>query len=335
MNPRFLLTATFLFSLATLGPAQQGDAPAPDLAQILQFLKTLKEQQAEQLKSGKRKVLQDAQSAAASPAAAAAAWVESVRLTQFEGAEKEGAQFRDWKEKEGSAFSEEEVQRAAQLYFRWLTLTMQRSLGTSSRDLLPQVIQYTKDVAAEKNAMKTFNERLQKEKDLAQSRLHGMRRDKAQDAERTKRVHDQLLSRSLPEGAPVKAMRAEEFVKMEKGSWAMNPGDIDGIFTAIILPELRAAKDSRVLDYWDMKIKKDSEDLKDAPSFEQEKFTKERLPSLQWSRAQEYVAIGQPNRAVGEMFKVLRANPQHPSMNHWIGEIEKLLSPKSPTEPPK
>ena len=146
MSPRlFLLPAIFLIPLATLR-AQVQDAPAPDISQILQTLRSLRDQQLLQIKAAKEKALRDAQAAAATGSAAAAAWEEAVRQVQFEGAPKEGAAFREWKAKEGDALSEKEAQSAAQLFFRWLALTLQRSLGTPIRELLPAVVQYTKDL---------------------------------------------------------------------------------------------------------------------------------------------------------------------------------------------
>jgi hypothetical protein len=322
--PRYVAPA--LLALATtITASAETDAQPPDSAQILQFLKQLREQQAQQIRASKQKVLQEAQASAASPSAAAASWVEAVRQTQFEGVEKEGSQFRAWKDAEGAAFSDIEVQRAAQLYFRWLVLTMQRSLGTPAKDLLPQVIQHTKDVATDQAMMETFSEKLQKEKELANSKLHGNRKDNSREDERTRKVHDQVLRMAINAGPPVKAMHAEDLVKVDK--WEMSPGDVDGMFNSIVLPELRAAHDPRIFEYWDMKIKKEGEAVKNKPAFDQERYTNETYPQLLWNRAHEYVALGQPNRALGEMFKVMKAHPQHPALGTWIQQIEGLLTP--------
>jgi hypothetical protein len=329
--PSYAVPALLTFAVAVIAHAET-DAQPPDTAQILQFLKTLKEQQAQQIHSTKQKVLQEAQAAGASPSAASNAWVEAVRQTQFEGAEKEGSQFRAWKDAEGAAFTDLVVQRAAQLYFRWLALTMQRSLGTSAKELLPQVIQHTKDVAADQATMEAFVDKLQKDKELANSRLHGNRKDTSREDERTRKVHDQIMRMAVNAGPPIKAMHADDLVKVDK--WEMSPGDVDGMFNSIILPELRAVHDPRVFEYWDMKIKKESEAVKNKPAFDQEKFAKETYPQLLWSRAHEYIALGQPNRALGEMFKVVKANPQHPSLGAWIAQIEGLLAPPATSAAP-
>jgi hypothetical protein len=316
----------------TLAATAQTDAPPPDVAQILEVLKALRTQQTQQIRSAKQKALQDANAAAASPAAAAAAWVEAIRQTQFAGAEKEGAQFRDWRDKDGAAFADKEVQYAAQLYFRWLALTLRRSLGTTTKELLPEVIQFTKDVAADQMKIEVFAERAQKNKELAQSRMHGLRRDTSGEDARTQRMHDMVLGRGLAGSAPVKAMNLDELLKVE--NWEMTPGDVEGIFTTIVLPELRLAKDPRIFEYWDMKIKKEADAVKDRPAYEQEQFVKERRPILLWNRAQEYLALGQRNRGISEMFQIIRGYTQHPNLANWIGALETLLAPPAPSAAP-
>jgi hypothetical protein len=334
--PRTLALALLASTIA--GQAQQ-DGPAIDPAQLLQALKGLKDQQSQQAKTSRQAVLKSAQASAASGQAAAAAWIEAVRETQFQGVEKEGAQFRDWKEKEGALFSEKEVQTAAHLYFRWLTLTTQHTLGTTTKDLLPNIIQYTKDVLADSAAMDALMEHAQKEKDRANPRTAGPNtrgaRNTSED-DRVKREHDQILNRALPNSPPVKALHAEELIKVD--AWEMKPGDVDGIYTNVILPELRKARDPRVLEYWDMKIKLEGEAVKTKPAFDQDKFTKERRPELLWNRAKEFGEIGLRNKGIAELFQVLRANPQHPKFSEWIGEFETLVSPKpsassAPAEP--
>jgi len=328
---KFAPVAPLAFATLIATAAAQQDAPAPDIAQMLQALKGLRDQQAQQIKSTKQRALQEAQAAAASPTAASTAWVEAIRQTQFDGVEKEGAQFREWREKEGAAFAEKEVQAAAQLYFRWLALTLQHSMGTSARDLMPAIVQYTKDAANDRTAIESFAERAKKEKDLAQSKLHGTRKDKGGDDDRTQKVHDLVINRGLPGTAPVKAMHMDDLIKVDQ--WEMTPGNVDGIFSNVILPELRAQKDPRIFEYWDMKIKKEADLVKDKPAFEQEKFNKERRPALLMSRAQEYFLLGQRNRGIAEMFQVLRANPQHPALNDWINALEAQINPP-PAAPP-
>lgn len=311
-------------------PAVQ-DSPPIDPAQLLLAVKALKEAQSTQAKTARQAVLKTAQAAAASPSAAVAAWMEAVRQTQFEGAEKEGAQFREWKEKEGAYFSEKEVQNATQFYFRWLAITAQHAMGTPAKDLLPNILQYTKDVVSDSVVMEGIMEHAQKEKERANTKPGGGNNNNrnvknANEDDRIRKVHDQILNRPLQASPPVKALHAEEVIKGED-KWEMQPGDIDGIYNTIILPEFRTAHDQRALEYWDMKIKLEGDVAKTKPAYDQEKFTKERRPELQWSRAKELTEIGLRNRGFSEMFQLLRANAAHPKFSAWVDEFEAMVSP--------
>ena len=318
---KFLLPAIFATRLLH---AEVQDGPAPDLAQILQMLKALKEQQVVQMKAAREKALHNAQAAAATPTAAVTAWEEAIRETQFEGQPREGAAFRDWRDKVGDALKERETQSAAQLYFRWLVLTLQRANGRTVKDLLPDVIAYTKDLAADQQAMEGFAENMKRETELAKSGKHGARPGKNSDAA-TRQMHDTFL-RGLGGSAPVKAMSIEEAIKAEK--WSNNPGDLEGVYQQIILPELRTEKDSRVLEYWDLKIKREADAAaKTKLAYDAEKFTNERHPSLLWNKALEYQNIGAKNRAIGEMFKIIKGYPKHPDAGRWIAELEAVLMP--------
>jgi hypothetical protein len=317
-----------IFLIAAVASAQQTaplqDAPAIDPAKLLEALKGLQDAQDKQAKTALQSVLKAAQAGAAGGPAAAASWIEAVRQTQFEGVEKEGAAFREWKDKEGALFSEKEVQAAAVLHFRWLTITTERAMGRPLKDLIPTIIQYTKDVLADAAVMENLAEHADKEKDRQKP---GMARNNrgASETDRIKREHDNILNRALPAGPPVKALRAEEIIKAD--NWEMQPGDVDGIYNAIVLPEFRKNHDQRVLEYWDMKMKLEGEAVKAKSAFEQEKFGKERRAELLWNRAKEFNELGLHNRCINELFQVLRSFPQHSQFRTWVAELEGIISP--------
>ncbi len=310
--------------LAPVLLAQQ-DAPPVDINQLGQALKALREQQALQVNSIKMKAIQDAQAASASGAAAINAWEEAVRMVQFEGATREGAQFREWKAKEGAAFNEKEVQNAARLYFVWLTLTLQRSAGVSTKELLPKIIQYTKEVTADKMAIEAMKERIKHETELVEKRPGMVVKEKRKEESPIVDAHNAILNMELGGSAPAKSLKVSEFVAMK--NWESSPSDVDGIFEKIILPELRAAKDPRVLEYWDMKLKREGEAaVKTNLAFEAEKFSQVRRPELMWMRAQDQFVIGQRNKGLGDMFSVIKAYPAHPMAAGWTTKLEELLT---------
>ena len=270
------------------------------------------------------------QAAAASPATAAAAWEEAVRITQFEGVAREGTQFKEWREGEGDALKEKEAAGAAQLHFKWMALTLQRAMGVPMKDLLPLVFGFTKELAADQAAMDALEDKIRREKELAVNGRNG--RDRKSNDEAVKRMHDQILRAPVNGSVAAKALKISELLNVEK--WEMNAGTPDAIFSQIIVPELRASRDLRLLEFWDMRLKRESEAVaKTQLAFEMEKFTKVRRPEILWSRVQDVLLLGQRNRALGEMLSIVKTWPSHPRANDWVAEIEQIIAPPAAGPP--
>ena len=95
------------------------------------------------------------------------------------------------------------------------------------------------------------------------------------------------------------------------------------------------SKDPRLLEYWDLKIKLETEKANDKKlDVEQRDWQQIRRPSLLWSRTQDLVVLGQKNRAVSEMLAILKANPQHPNASNWIAGIENAVTASIPVPVP-
>jgi hypothetical protein len=325
------LRHTFLAIVVAAGPVSAQDAPAINTAEILATLRQLRDAQTAQVKTAKQTAIQQAAGGAGSGERAAALWEEAVRVTQFQGVAKENAAFREWKERDGEGLKSKEAQSAARLFFAWLGLTLQRSNGVAVKDLLPQIISYTKEATAVDLAAEALEEAIKKERESAPAGAKRMAREKVADEQAVKRMVDQIFKRPLAASPVVQWMKVGDFVAPEK--WEPHPGNVDGIFQKIILPELRAQKDARVLEYWDMKLKREAEAASARRAeFEITKFNTVRRPELLWNRAKEMAEIGQKNRAASEMLALIKANPTHPDTGAWIGQLEELLVP--PTAPP-
>lgn len=338
-------------AVAVITSAQTQDAPPPDLNSLLQELKKIREQQTAQLKQQRQQALQQVTAAAASAERAVAIWEDAVRAVQFDGATKEGAAFKEWKEREGDGLNSKEGRNAARLFFAWLALTMQHSAGTPVKDLMPQVVSYTKELNADREMMEALEEGIKKDKELAATGKHGAKRPGGNDDEKVKRMHDQVLNKGLAASPVVRWMKLEEFISSPAGpgagadrgdaraggrakgaaGWEDNPGNYDGIFNSIILPELRAQRDPRLIEYWDMRLKKEAEiATKQKLTFNLDKYNNERRPSLLWSRAEDLMLLGQKNRAVTEMFNLIKTFPHHPDADTWIASLEGILIPPLP-----
>lgn len=322
---------SLLLTLAVPCAAFAQDAPPINAAEILATLRQLREAQTAQEKSARQTAIQQAAQGAASGERALALWVEAVRITQFQGAAQENSAFREWKDREGEGLKSREGQAAAQLFFKWLGLTLQRSSGVTVKELLPQLIAYAREATALDAAEEALEETIRKERDAASGMpRRSSAREKVADSQSVKRAIDQVFKRPLSASPVVEWLKIGEFLNPEE--WEANPGNIDGIFQKIVLPELRAQKDPRALEYWDIRLKREAEAATvRRVDFEIAKFNTVRRPELLWSRAVEMATIGLKNRAATEMLALIKANPTHPDAGKWIGELEKLLTPQPST----
>ena len=296
---------------------------------------------------------QEAVAAAGNPAKAMELWEEAVRVTQFSGLSRESLQFKEWKNGEGEAMKEKEVLSALHLYFNWLALTLQRSSGASVHDLYNAVFAHAREAAADQVAMDAFNENLTREKEAGKTQPGGFgkvrvtehdKREKNID-QSTKKLHDQILNGSVSSGLYAQAMKISDSIMdvapakharnataapatEASESWEGSAGNVDGIYQQILLPEMRVRKDPHAIDYWDAKLRHETDNASKAKlAFEIDKFNAERRPQILWSRAREFSNIGLKNRAATEMFTVIKSFPAHPDATSWVSELTTLIAP--------
>ena len=326
------LTAGLLASSAALHADQ--DLPPVDVGKMLKELHTLKDKQALDAKGSKQAAIQQLTTAAGSVPAGITFWESGVKATQMDGGGKENEQFRAWQNTEGELFKERQVQNAVHLHLEWLLITLQRSNGKEVKDLLPTIINYTKELIADQAEMEAFADAIKKEKEGPPGAVkpRGGRNPQMQDAradEAVKKTHDSIMRTNLGNSMIVSWLKLDDAVAIEK--WEMVPGALDGIYNKIIQPELRNEKDVRVFEYWDTKLKKEADAAsKTRLSFEIDKFNNQRRPELLWNRVQEYTYLGQKNRAATEMFNLIKQFPQHPNVTDWTAALEAVLAPPAP-----
>ncbi len=305
------------------------DAPAVDVNGLLKQLRTLRDQQAVTAKTSKLSAIQTLSAAASSNERAFKLWEDAVQATQMDGAGKEAAQLRQWRDTEGELFKEREVQNAVHLHLEWLVISLQRSNGATVKELLPTIINYSKELIADQAAMEALDETIKKEK--AAPGPGKPRNQNVKDDQATRRTHDSILNKNIANSLVVQWLKLGDYITLDK--WENNAGNLDGIYNRIVLPELRNQRDPRVMDYWDLKLKKEADAAtRSKLSFEVDKFNTLRRPSLLWSRAQEYTYLGQKNRAVTEMFNLIKTYPNHPDASDWVTALEAMLAPQPAPE---
>ena len=335
MKSAFFLSAAAALILAGPIQSQTPDTAPVDVRYLLEELKKLKDTNEAGLKSKRSSAYQQVAAAAASPERAVAYWKEAVKAVQFEGAEHEGSKIQDWRDGEGEALNDRHCASAVRLHLNWLALNLQHAAGADTRTLLPKVVEHVNAVVALNEAAEQFGESIQKARERG-PKSPGARKD-VQEDQAAKKFYDGIMKQSINSSPVARMLQLGEALggrKKNDGGWETVAGNVEGIYNSVILPEYRSSKDPRVLDYWAMVLKREEDRAsKQKLDVEQREWSNVRRPQILWDRAQDVLLLGQKNRAIGEMFNLVKTYPQHPSAKAWISQIEELLSPQPAAAP--
>jgi hypothetical protein len=322
-------------SLCVPALAQLNDAPPVDLKQLLQGLKQFKEQNETGLKTRRNAAYQQVTGAASSNERAAAFWSDAVLAVQFAGVDHQTQAVRDWQKGEGEGLKVKECANAARLHLVWLGLTIQHAAGAENKQLLPNVVDFVKQLEADEAGIERVSDLI----DKAKAKKGTVANKALSEDTHAKKLHDSILKTSVATSPVAKKLQIADLLgdvgkrrkkndDGEPSNWETVPGNVNGIYNAIILPEFRASKDPRILDYWDMVVRKGQESIyAGMPDYEEKQWTQVKRPSLLWSRAQDLVVIGQRNRGITEMYNLIKAFPQHPDAAGWIAQLEGMATP--------
>lgn len=343
------LIPLFVAALTAPSFAQLTDVPPVDLKQVLSGLKQFKEQNETGIKTRRNNAYKQIMAAAASNEAAAAFWTNAVLAVQFAGVDHQTTAVRDWKNGEGEGLKAKEGANAARLHLVWLGLTMQHSAGAETKQLLPAVIDFTKQLEADEIAIARVVEQIDKAKASGPGKKNPSTAKAIAEDTHAKKMHDAILRTPVANSPVAQSLQIAEILgdsgkrrkKGEKGedggaaAWEPVPGNVNGIYNAIILPEFRESKDPRLMDYWDLKLRKNQESIyAGMPAFDERQKTQVERPAIMWARTQDMMLIGLKNRAITEMFNIIKAYPQHPEAPNWIAQLEQILSPSAATPAP-
>ncbi len=269
------------------------DAPPVDAKALISALKQIEAKRAQSAKQLAEKVIQDINAAASSDSTAIAFYQDAIRATSFVGENHAQAMFMDWKKTEADHLKSPEMQMAVRMHLTYLVLSLHRANGATIPQLMPALLSYTDQITAAHDVI---------------GKQEMMKRG----------VNDSIFVRWYGIGKLLENLK----------DWENTPGDVEGIFQKAILPQLRKDKDPRIIGYWDARIQREANDAKGRNrTFDAEQFDQVLKPNLLWSRAQEFLAIGQRNRAINEMFAIIKAYPAHPNSAGWIDNLVKLVSP--------
>lgn len=263
-----------------------------DPKQILQELQDIQTKQQILASSSQKRSIDLVFKASGNKDAAIAFYEEAQMVTQFQGANRENAQFRDWKKRQEDQLKNDDFCESVRLHLFYLGLTLKKAADTKPEELVPQVAEYLKVLDTSSGALE---------------------------------VKDSLLKNSVADGIFAKWLGLGPELGKAK-DWEMNPEKADQIAAKFLLPIWRKQKSPALLAYWDGRIVKESAIVNTVKlDFQEKNFSTIRKPELLWLRSQEFIHLDQPNRAIQEMFGLIKNHPNHPNVMQWIEALQKML----------
>ncbi len=200
--------------------------------------------------------------------------------------------------REGDLLRNRDFINGLRLQLVYLSLTWQRGMGVSSKNLVPSLLEYTGQVTNANDTLAPLD----------------------------------MYKKSLGESPFVPYFQVGPYIN-GLTDWSDHPFDVDSIYQKTILPELRKAKDPRLLDYWDGRLQIETARASaSGNNLTVSKFNHIRRPSLLWGRAEDEGLLGNGNQSVADMLAILKANPDHPDFDKWASQLEGIVSAK--TDPP-
>ncbi len=323
MRVRFPLVVG-LVSLAALKLSSAQDAPPPNADSILRDLDQMEQKQKQAVIATRQTAAAQIQAAASNPAQAAELYAQAVEATQFDGMKGKGASFAEWKSSHSALLRTHEMQTILAFHLRYLALSLQRAASDKPQLFAQPAYDYAKDLA---NYDPTFLKLTQKGPD--QPNQH--EKDEMATNKEILAAKKELLGGSLNDSIFVKWFRIEAL--LPKGDdWELKPGDIAGIIRKDVRPVLRKAKDPRLIETWEFEMQVAANRVTFGRlEHDATDFNTVTRPQMQFDRANDMVEIGQKNRAVAEIYSMVKAYPQHADFGKWIQRLRELL--KSPTAP--
>ena len=237
--------------------------------------------------------------------------------------------FLDWKQKNQETFRHASFQNAAQLQLRYLLLGLQRSEQRDALAQVPDYLSYLSSLSGLHFLEEPYSTQPQQKGAKAQP--------PSSDQVLPEAVT--LIKQPLSDTAVVEWFQIKDLLP-EGEDFEKSSGNYSGILDKNVKSPLRKKKDPRLPGVWDIQITTESAVASASKSQQKsDTFKTTRLPELIFGKLKDTAEIGQPNRAVTEMMKLIQSYSSNPSVQEWIDTAKGLLTNQpastiSPQTPP-
>lgn len=267
-----------------------------EAGKLLEQLKSLEETVTKARTGNNLAAVDEIREAAGAEAKAVALWIESVRETEFRDKDKKESDFRAWREGAGRRLSDPGAPRALCLHLQYLLLSIRATTATTDEaraELFSSLLSYLDDLS-------------RADKDVLKNR--------------------QALDTSVLATPIARRFKLDITVRPPEG-WSLNPGNLETIYEATILPYLREKKDAARLQLaWTRRLQQEAAMIQTQDSeFLTKNYQDIVLPTLEWAQARDLHLAGASGSSA-KMLQIIQENQGHKNAPQWISELRALLT---------
>ena len=112
---------------------------------------------------------------------------------------------------EGEGLKAKEGSNAARLHLVWLGLTIQHAAGAETKQLLPAIIDYTRQVEADDAAMSKLTDQIEKNKGTGGAKRPANAKALAEETH-SKKMHDSILKTAVASSPVAQSLQIAEIL---------------------------------------------------------------------------------------------------------------------------
>jgi hypothetical protein len=258
-------------------------------------------------------------------------YLESYRNVEFGRAQDGETRFQQWRVENKQKIASLDFTTAAQLHVQYVALVCREALGEKEAPKAEEWGVYWENLFKSREIAESPGDLTEAKAPVAKKGGMGRKQKKESGNEESGNDFD----RPVLESPLVRDRQIQGFLEGVQ-EVKLSSASVGPIFNQVVRPHLRKAKSRDLMRLWDLRIAAMDEDVeKEVKTLGADDYKILKRPELLWERADDLEKMGERESAWAQKMAILKANPYHPKLSKWIGEMKQALGEGSPALPEK
>ena len=253
-------------------------------------------------------------------------YLDSYRNVEFGRAQDGDSRYQQWRIDNKEKISSLDFSEAVQLHVQYVGLVCRQALGEKEAPKAGEWGTYWEHLLATKDKVENVVDVPQTQAKVEKKTGVGRRQ--------AKQTGDDFTYPAL-ESPLVRDRQIQGFLGEVKEA-KVSSSSVGAIFNQVVRPRLIEAKSRDLIRLWDLRIATMDEGMgKEVKTLGLDDYKLLKRPELLWERADDLEKMGERESAWAQKMEILKANPYHPKLSNWIGDLKQALGEGSPALPEK